>query len=196
MQEKNSYFKRTLVVLMAIMMVFTCMPNGMWGGAETAWADTGVTEISTADGFYGMDATGSYKLTADITITASYAQEFSGTFDGNGHTVTLDGTMNGVFTSTSASAVIQNLAVEGTVSGGQYIAGIAGTNAGTIKNCKNAADITSDSRYVGGIAGKTTGVQIILKIAITQENWMWENLRNVELLLDGIMVKQSTTVII
>ena len=32
MQEKNSYFKRTLVVLMAIMMVFTCMPNGMWGG--------------------------------------------------------------------------------------------------------------------------------------------------------------------
>ena len=157
MQEKNSYFKRTLVVLMAIMMVFTCMPNGMRGGAETAWADTGVTEISTADGFYGMDANGSYKLTADITITASYAQEFSGTFDGNGHTVTLDGTMNGVFTSTSASAVIQNLGAEGTVSGGQNIAGIVGMNAGTIKNCKNAANITSDSRYVGGIAGKTTG---------------------------------------
>ena len=157
MQEKNSYFKRTLVVLMAIMMVFTCMPNGMWGGAETAWADTGVTEISTADGFYDMDANGSYKLTADITITASYDQEFSGTFDGDGHTVTLEKTINGVFVSTAASAVIQNLAVEGTVSGGQYIAGIAGTNAGTIKNCKNAADITSDSRYVGGIAGKTTG---------------------------------------
>ena len=145
-------------MFLAVMMVLTMMPSGMWGSTETAWADTsGMSEIRTAEEFAAMETGGNYKLTTDITITASYADEFTGTFDGDGHTVTLDGTTNGVFVSTAASAVIQNLAVKGTVSGGKNIAGIVGTNAGTIKNCKNAADITSDSRYVGGIAGTTTG---------------------------------------
>ena len=154
MKERNiSYFKKALVVFMAVVMVFTMMPNTM--GVETAWADASV--ITTAEGFAAMDANGSYELGKDITITTPYSSAFSGTFDGKGHTVTLDGTTNGVFVSTAASATIQNLAVKGTVSGGEKIAGVVGMNAGTIKNCKNAADITSDSRYVGGIAGKTSG---------------------------------------
>ncbi len=152
----RSYFKKALVVFMAIVMVFTYMPSSM--GVETAWADTAdVTEISTDTEFYDMVADRSYKLTADITVKTPYKNVFTGTFDGDGHTVTLDGTTNGVFTSTSASAVIQNLAVEGIVSGGEKIAGVVGMNAGTIKNCKNAANVTSTGRYVGGIAGKTTG---------------------------------------
>ena len=149
----RSYFKRALVVFMAIVMVFTMMPNTM--GVETAWADASV--ITTAEGFAAMDANGNYVLGGDITISQPYSKEFSGKFDGDGHTVTLNGTTNGVFESTATSAVIQNLAVEGTVSGGQYISGIVGKNAGTIKNCKNAANVTSTGRYVGGIAGKTTG---------------------------------------
>ena len=149
----RSYFKRALVVFMAIVMVFTYMPSGM--GVETAWADASV--ITTAEGFAAMDANGNYVLGGDITIAEPYADEFTGTFDGDGHTVTLDGTTNGVFASTAASAVIQNLGVKGTVSGGETIAGVVGMNAGTIKNCKNAADITSDSRYVGGIAGQNNG---------------------------------------
>ena len=155
-RTNRSYFKKALVVFMAVVMVFTYMPNSMWGGAETAWADT-ATPINDAAGFAAMDAGGNYKLTTDITITAPYADEFTGTFDGDGHTVTLDGTTNGVFVSTAASAVIQNLGVKGTVSGGEKIAGVVGMNAGTIENCKNAADITSDSRYVGGIAGQNKG---------------------------------------
>lgn len=140
---------------MAIVMVFTYMPSSM--GVETAWADT-ATVINDAAGFAAMESSGNYVLGKDITISESYSKgEFSGTFDGNGHTVTLNGTTNGVFESTATSAVIQNLAVEGTVSGGQYISGIVGKNAGTIKNCKNAANVTSTGRYVGGIAGKTTG---------------------------------------
>lgn len=146
-------------MFLAVMMVLTMMPSGMWGSTETAWADTsGMSEIRTAEEFAAMEAGGNYKLTADITVTAPYPSEFTGTFDGDGHTVTLDGTTNGVFVSTAASAVIQNLGVKGTVSGGEKIAGVVGMNAGTIENCKNAADITSDDRYVGGIAGKTTGI--------------------------------------
>lgn len=146
-------------MFLAVMMVLTMMPSGMWGSTETAWADTsGMSEIRTAEEFAAMETGGNYKLTADITVTAPYPSEFTGTFDGDGHTVTLDGTTNGVFVSTAASAVIQNLGVKGTVSGGEKIAGVVGMNAGTIENCKNAADITSDDRYVGGIAGKTTGI--------------------------------------
>ena len=151
----RSYFKKALVVFMAIVMVFTYMPSSM--GVETAWADT-PTIINDATAFADMESSGNYVLGKDITISESYSKgEFSGTFDGKGHTVTLNGTTNGVFVSTAASAVIQNLAVKGRVSGGQYIAGVVGTNAGTIKNCKNAANVTSNERWVGGIAGKTTG---------------------------------------
>ena len=152
-RTNRSYFKKALVVFMAVVMVFTMMPNTM--GVETAWADASV--ITTAEGFAAMDANGSYELGKDITITTPYSSAFSGTFDGKGHTVTLDGTTNGVFVSTAASATIQNLAVKGTVSGGEKIAGVVGMNAGTIQNCKNAADITSNSRYVGGIAGQNNG---------------------------------------
>ena len=150
----RSYFKKALVVFMAIVMVFTYMPSSM--GVETAWADT-ATVINDAAAFADMDSSGNYVLGGDITISQPYGKEFSGTFDGKGYTVTLDGTTNGVFVSTAASAVIQNLGVNGTVSGREKIAGVVGMNAGTIKNCKNAADITSDSRYVGGIAGQNKG---------------------------------------
>ena len=32
MNTQTNYFKKALVVLMAVMMVLTMMPNGMWGG--------------------------------------------------------------------------------------------------------------------------------------------------------------------
>ena len=38
---KHNRFSKVLVLLMAVMMVLTMMPNGMWGGAETAWAAGG-----------------------------------------------------------------------------------------------------------------------------------------------------------
>ncbi len=49
--QQISYFKRALVMLMAVMMVFTYMPGGTWGGVETAWADAAfsVTDITYTD---------------------------------------------------------------------------------------------------------------------------------------------------
>ncbi len=32
MNQTTSYFKRAFVLLMAVIMVFTYMPNGTWGG--------------------------------------------------------------------------------------------------------------------------------------------------------------------
>lgn len=57
------------------------------GGAALALAEG---TVSSAKEFAEMDASGSYTLTKDIIVTEPYASDFSGTFDGNGHTVTLD----------------------------------------------------------------------------------------------------------
>ena len=88
MKERNiSYFKKALVVFMAIVMVFTYMPSGM--GVETAWADT-ATVINDAAAFADMDSSGNYVLGGNITISQPYGKEFSGTFDGKGYTVELN----------------------------------------------------------------------------------------------------------
>ena len=126
-------------------------------------ADSAPTAISDADGFRDMDASGSYKLTADITVTEPYAYDFSGTFDGNGHTVTLeisgDSDYQALFAKLAAGAVVKNVMVDGEVTGTDNIGGIAGiaTNA-TIIACANKATVAATGRYVGGLVGKGTGL--------------------------------------
>ena len=126
--------------------------------------------VSSAEEFAAMEPDGSYTLAADITITAPYAKDFSGTFDGAGHTVTLniegsDSDYQALFAKIAASGKVMNLGIVGSVTGKRYVGGIAGTNAGTIESCKNAASVqgsSSDGRYVGGIAGESSsGSQII-----------------------------------
>lgn len=137
------------------------------GGAALALVEG---TVSTAKEFVDMDASGSYKLTADITVTEPYAYDFSGTFDGNGHTVTLAleneaGECQALFSKIAASGKVQNLGIAGTVTGKKYVGGIAGKNAGSIENCKNTAAIkgaSADGRWIGGIAGETSNGSKIL----------------------------------
>lgn len=135
------------------------------GGTAPMLAAAGaVQNIGTAEAFAKMDASGSYTLTADITVKEPYANEFTGTFDGNGHTVTLAleneaGEYQALFSKIAASGKVQNLGIVGTVIGKKYVGGIAGKNAGSIENCKNAAAIkgaSADGRWIGGIAGETS----------------------------------------
>lgn len=140
------------------------------GGAAPMLAAAGaVQNIGTAEEFAAMEPSGNYQLTADITVTAPYANEFtdfSGTFDGNGHTVTLKITANtnyvGLFSKLAGGAVVKNVITAGTVTatgknnvGG--IAGVADTELGaiTISNCKNEAAIKGN-KVVGGILGGCT----------------------------------------
>lgn len=130
-------------------------------------ADSAPTAINDADGFKNMVAGGSYTLTKDIIVTEPYASDFSGTFDGNGHTVTLDITAStanvGLFSKLAGGAVVRNVITAGSVTatGKNNVGGIAGsadTDAGdvTIENCKNTAAI-SGYNAVGGIVGYVTG---------------------------------------
>lgn len=131
--------------------------------ARSGGTDSAPTAINDADDFKNMVAGGSYKLTADITVTAPYANEFTGTFDGNGHTVTLaisgDSDYQALFAKLAAGAVVKNVMVDGEVTGTDNIGGIAGiaTNA-TIIACANKATVAATGRYVGGLVGKGTGL--------------------------------------
>lgn len=133
------------------------------GGTAPMLAAAGaVQNIGTAKEFAEMDASGSYTLTADIIVTAPYANDFTGTFDGAGHTVTLAITAStanvGLFKTLSGGAVVKNVKVDGTVSGTEGVAGIAAqANGATISGCINCAIISATGRYVGGIVGKLRG---------------------------------------
>jgi hypothetical protein len=99
---------------------------------------------------------------------------FTGTFDGQGHTV--DMTINetpvsgylGMFEKISSGAVVKNMTVEGSLSGsGTRIGAVAGYNdGGTIQNIHSAVDITATTTAtvpangdgfscVGGIVGSS-----------------------------------------
>lgn len=134
------------------------------GGVALALAEG---TVSSAEAFAAMDASGSYTLTEDITVTEPYANEFTGTFDGNGHTVTLNITANtnyvGLFSKLAGGAVVKNVITVGSVTatGKNNVGGIAGfanTYSGdvTIENCKNTAAITGNNE-VGGILGYCSG---------------------------------------
>ena len=128
------------------------------GGTALALAEG---TVSSAKEFAAMDASGSYTLTKDIIVTEPYAKDFTGTFDGNGHTVTLDiaaSTANvGLFSKLADGAVVKNVITAGSVTatGKKCVAGIAGyaTDNVKIENCKNTASITGN-KNVGGILGE------------------------------------------
>ena len=135
------------------------------GGTALALAEG---TVSSAEEFAAMEPSGNYQLTEDITVTAPYGNDitgftgFTGTFDGNGHTVTLDITAStanvGLFSKLAGGAVVKNVKVDGTVSGTEGVAGIAAqANGATISGCINCAIISATGRYVGGIVGKLRG---------------------------------------
>lgn len=130
------------------------------GGAAPMLAAAGaVQNIGTAEAFAAMEPSGNYQLTANITVTAPYANDFTGTFDGDGHTVTLNITAStanvGLFKTLSGGAVVKNVITAGSISGKvNNVGGIAGTADGnvTIENCKNTASIKG-GKGAGGILG-------------------------------------------
>ena len=152
--------KRLVSILLVLVMVLGMLPT-------VAAAADAPTEITSAEEFATMPASGDYILKADIIITAPYGNNFSGTFDGDGHTVTLDikGTANyvGMFKNLTGAAgktvTVKNVILAGKIDAASRgnvggIAGFANPYSGPIKieNCKNTATIIAKEK-VGGILG-------------------------------------------
>ncbi|MEE0083427.1 MAG: right-handed parallel beta-helix repeat-containing protein, partial [Paludibacteraceae bacterium] len=85
---------------------------------------------------------------------------FSGTFDGTGHTVSglyyvsAEEGYVGLFGIIKEGAVVKNVTVSGYLRNGGTIGGVVGAaSASTIENCKNLAFVQSTEKFAGGIAG-------------------------------------------
>ena len=162
------------------------------GGAALALAEG---TVGSAKEFAAMEPDGNYQLTADITVTAPYGNDitgftgFTGTFDGNGHTVMLNITAStpnvGLFSKLAGGAVVKNVITAGSVTatgknnvGG--IAGVADTELGaiTISNCKNEAAIEGN-KVVGGILGGCTEDDYALTISACANEGNISGTRNI-----------------
>ena len=140
--------KRVISLLLALVLALGLLPTAAWAA--------GTEKISTAKAFAQMRANGNYILTEDITVSTPYANDFSGTFDGNGHTVTLDitkGSNIGLFSKIASGGTVKNVITAGEVSGAKQVGGIAGVCEGTIEYCGNTAKVTG-KKNVGGITGQ------------------------------------------
>ena len=136
-------------------------------------------EISTADELEnfrnlvnnGIEKSAHAKLMNDIDLNGNETNQwtpignsssrYTGTFDGDGHTISglyikntsSDTDYQGLFG--RVSGTVQNLSVSGSVSvsGGEDVGGIVGYNSfGTVTNCAFSGSV-SGSEYVGGVVG-------------------------------------------
>ena len=145
--------------------LFSVVCTAAWALSEVG----GVYQIGTADdliAFAELVNAGNPSLnavlTADIdkgtdgTMIGKDGIDYQGTFDGQGHTVTINmfsGDDNGtaLFRNVGARALIQNLKVQGTITTDKkYAAGIAAWSRGTVRSCY------IDVNVVSAMAGDAT----------------------------------------
>ena len=127
-------------------------------GTEAISTGTQFENIFRPNG--SLNQSGTYYLTDDIAITGFTGKEFSGTLDGNGHTIFIVASNTGMT--------------------GQYIGGLVGTLSGTIKNVRVVitTSLTVSTSYDGGRAfglvagnikgsGKIENVNVVLQNGVT-----------------------------
>ena len=100
-------------------------------------------------------------------IGNSIGNSYEGTFNGDGHTISglyIKNTSNdtdyqGLFGFVGSEGTVQNLTVDGTVSGSWSVGGVVGyNNGGTVTGCTFSVSGTVSGRmYVGGVVGRNSG---------------------------------------
>ena len=152
--------KRTISILVIVAMMLA----SLLAIVPVSAADPEGTPIKNAKEFAAMEATGTYYLANDITITKAYA-EFKGTLDGNGHTISVNGAPS-AFTKLSA-ATVSNLTVKAsanTTAPSGHVGALAGTANGVFTNVHAVVDYTYTDKVstkVAGLIGELNGVTAI-----------------------------------
>ncbi|MBQ3329681.1 MAG: discoidin domain-containing protein, partial [Ruminococcus sp.] len=148
-----------------------------------------------------------FKMTDNISVSTAVGSggyHFSGTFDGDGHTLTLDNMSGAPFS--IEGATIKNLKVDGSVSGGRHVSalvgGIGGTADNLIENCHVAATVTTSDAYCGGFVGhggskaKTTIKNCVFSGTINGATagtfWGWSDSGSTPVLINCIDISEST----
>ena len=133
-------------------------------GSASEW-NTFASNVTSGKSYSGKFL----KLTADISISTKASGNFSGTFDGNGKTITanISGTGSMALFHTLNGGTIKNLTLAGSISGGQHTAallvslGNGGTNI--IENCVVTADVTSSGTHMGGFLAHGNSSNITIR---------------------------------
>ena len=128
----------------------------------TVWAD--VVHISTAEQLRNVAQDNTdYVLDNDIDLEGKMDRKwhYSGTFDGNGHTI-YNVPNTGLFSAPDGGAVFKNLTIDNTSTLGadNGTASFAAFSRGSItfENCVNKVNMSSDGRHmVGGFIGEAHG---------------------------------------
>ncbi len=153
---------RKRLLNLCLMALFGAFSTAAWALSEVG----GVYQIGTADDLLafaelvnGGEIYANAVLTADIdkgadgTMIGTAENKYSGTFDGAGHTITINmfsesSTDLALFHYTGFGAIIQNLKVTGEMTTNQkFAAGIVARNYGTIRGCY--VDVVINSMVAG-----------------------------------------------
>jgi len=137
-------------------------------------APKGTIYIETQSDLYNIreGLTYDYYLINDIKLSGSWtpigssSDPFTGTFNGNGKTISglnindpndPSGTNQGLFGVVGSGGTVKNLTVQGSVTGYSMVGGVVGLlNNGTVSNCYVAGNITGTGN-IGGVVGFNYG---------------------------------------
>ena len=97
-------------------------------------------------------------------IGTNSSQQYSGTFNGNGKTISglyiVSSTNNqGLFGCLDQGGTVKDLSVSGSVKGNSYVGGVVGDNRGSVTGCifSGFGTVTGTGDYVGGVVGLNFG---------------------------------------
>jgi hypothetical protein len=137
--------KKIIALILTAVMLLTLVPAVLAAPAvgDVGKVASGYTPTGTAidDWSKLTDAAGAYYLTKDITVSASFATTFTGTLDGNGHTVTVSAPLFA-----DLAGTVKNLTVKGAIDTSAeavFVGAVAAKTsaAATVENVKNEASV-------------------------------------------------------
>jgi len=121
--------------------------------------------ISSAEDLMNISGSnGRYRLDKDLVLENwDGIPDFSGTFDGNGHTITINNSKNGLFLRTNG-ATLKNIEITGTIKNEdrKYFHGLlaADSKNTTVENC-SATGTIHGGKYIGGLIGQLSGNSVV-----------------------------------
>ena len=146
---------KILATIISIMMIVSMIPMGAFAVSATPVGEA----ISSAADFAAMAADGTYYLAANIELSETYANEFTGTFDGNGKTITVNCPIFDRVTNGTVKNFTVNSATTLVVANGAVVCNVA--KGATFKDITCNASITStnttDAHGLAAIVGTIAG---------------------------------------
>lgn len=183
---KNSWMRRLAAGFTAIALLVSFALPVFAEDAEPLPEEKPTVHITTVDELLqlakdcSMDTYSTHRtvlLDADLDLVGqgfAGIPIFNGTFDGQGHTISnlnlvQDGSVVGFFRYLESDAVVQNLTLQGRampVGSRRTIGSVAGSNAGTVKNC-SFVGVSSGVSMVGGIVGQNLSGGVVDGCTVT-----------------------------